>query len=68
MEYKARKGILIDLVACLLALPLAIYSLLTLKEPDTVKLLTAILFVGLFLVQAIRYGIRYRALQNKQKA
>lgn len=67
MEKNEREDILIDLVACLVALPLAIYSLVTMKESDTVRLLSAVLFVGLFLVQGIRYGIKYRAIQQKQE-
>ena len=67
MENSTRKDILIDGCASIIGLVLALYSLVTLKEPTALKWITAIAGVGVFLYGSIRYGIRFRKLQ-KQKA
>lgn len=67
MEKNLRKDILIDGMASLVGLVIALYSLVTLKEPTLLKLVTTMLAVGVFLFCGIRYGRRFRQLQKKEK-
>lgn len=67
MENSVRKDILIDGSASLIGLALAIYSLATLKQPDLLRLITAVAGVGVFLFCSIRYVARFRQLQKKEK-
>lgn len=67
MEKITRKDILIDGTASLVGMVLALYSLITLKEPTLLKLATTIIGVGVFLFFSIRYSRRFRQLQKKER-
>lgn len=67
MENNFRKDLLIDLFASLIGLVLVLYSLIILEEPDALGYIIALLGVGVFLFGSVRYSMRYRKLQKKQK-
>lgn len=65
MEHN-RKDILIELTASLLGLALVLHTLFNMQNATTLRWVTTIAGVGVFLFGCIRYGRRYRQLQKQQ--
>jgi hypothetical protein len=60
-----RKDILIELSASLLGLALVLHTLVNMQNATTLRWVTTIAGVGVFLFGCLRYGRRYRQLQKQ---
>jgi len=68
MQRENRKEVLIQLLASLIGMALALYAVYRLNASNNFRLFMSIVAVGIFLIRSIRYGIKYQKLQKQEKA